>query len=690
MSSLAETPVTRLRGAGPKVAERLHRLGIESVEDLLFHLPFRYEDRTCIQPIGTLRPEQHVVVEGEIMGADVVFGRRRSFLCRVGDGTGLVSLRFYHFTPQQKNNLHRGARVRVYGEVRAGASGLEFYHPEYQVSSAALPPLEKALTPIYATTEGVSQRMLRSLLQQALEILGRMPPRELLPVELLARRELPDLRSALLKLHAPRPDDPVDMLLAGEHPAVRRLVLEEMVAHQLGMLKQRAGQRNHAAPVIRSDGLREHFLKMLPFELTGAQHRVLAEIDQDLAQPVPMLRLVQGDVGAGKTLVAACAALSAIASGYQAALMAPTELLAEQHFLNFRKWFGALGLEVTWLAGSLTARARAATLAEIAGGAAALVVGTHALFQEAVEFHDLGLTMIDEQHRFGVHQRLALREKGRHGERVPHQLVLTATPIPRTLAMSVYGDLDTSVIDELPPGRQAIETVVVAEGRRSEVLERVRSACLTGAQTYWVCTLIEESDALQARAAEHTWAELKDALPELDIELVHGRMKPREKAERMARFVSGEAHLLVATTVIEVGVDVPNASLMVIENAERLGLAQLHQLRGRVGRGATKSYCVLMYKGPLAETAQRRLTTMRETTDGFRIAEEDLKLRGPGEWLGTRQTGELAFRIVDLVRDEELMAPARQLAGQLNRQYPQLVPELLRRWLKGGEHYADV
>lgn len=690
MSTLAEQSVATLKGVGPKAAERLARLGIVSLEDLFFHLPFRYEDRTRIVPMGALRPEQHVVIEGEVRAADVVFGRRRSLLVRIGDNTGLVSLRFYHFSAAQKHYLEPGTRIRVYGEVRAGATGLEFYHPEYETARGELPPLEKSLTPVYPTTEGVTQRMLRGLVKQALDLLRTHPPRDLLPEELLNQQDLPSLQQALLKLHAPAPDDPVDLLLAGEHPAVRRLVMEEMVAHQLGMLHKRAGQKAQQAPVIGQPGQRQALLDALPFNLTGAQQKVIAEIDADLEKPSPMLRLVQGDVGSGKTLVAACAALSAIASGYQVAVMAPTEILAEQHLRNLSGWLEPLGISVAWLVGSLTARQRRDTYGAIADGSAQVVVGTHALFQDAVTFHQLGLVVIDEQHRFGVHQRLALREKGRRGKEVPHQLVLTATPIPRTLAMSLYGDLDTSVIDELPPGRQAIDTVVIGEQRRPDVVERIRNACKGGTQAYWVCTLIEESDALQAKAAEDTWRELQQALPELDVELVHGRMKPKEKAQHMARFADGEAAVLVATTVIEVGVDVPNATLMVIENAERLGLSQLHQLRGRVGRGSDKSFCVLMYSGKLSETAQRRLHVMRDTNDGFRIAEEDLRLRGPGEWLGTRQTGDLAFRIVDLMRDEAWMEPARDMAQVVLQRYPQQVEPLVRRWLNEGDAYADV
>ncbi|GAA5131761.1 ATP-dependent DNA helicase RecG [Alloalcanivorax gelatiniphagus] len=681
--------ITHFKGVGPRAAERLAKLGLHTLEDVLFHLPFRYEDRTRITPIGRLRPEQGVVIEGEVLAADVVFGKRRSLLCKVGDGTGMVVLRFYHFSAAQKNYLEKGRPIRVYGEPRPGAAGLEFYHPEYQ-TGPDLPPLEKSLTPVYPTTDGVSQKLLRNLAGQALEWLVTHEPEELIPAGLLDRSGLPGLAEALSKLHHPQPDDPVDLLLDGNHPAVKRLVMEEMVAHQLGMLAKRAGQKALEAPRLEGDRLTARLLDSLPFRLTGAQQRVIGEIRADLRRDHPMLRLIQGDVGSGKTLVAAAAALVAMESGYQVALMAPTELLAEQHLNNFRHWLAPLGIDVHWLAGSVGVRARRDTLAALADGSAALVVGTHALFQEAVAFQRLGLIIIDEQHRFGVQQRLALREKGRFGNQVPHQLTLTATPIPRTLAMSVYGDLDTSVIDEMPPGRKPIQTLALPTSRRDDVVARIRAACLDGTQAYWVCTLIEESDELQAQAAEATYETLREALPELTVEMVHGRMKAKEKQERMARFSRGEAQLLVATTVIEVGVDVPNATLMVMENAERLGLAQLHQLRGRVGRGGDQSYCLLLYQTPLSHTAKRRLTVMRETSDGFVIAEEDLKLRGPGEWLGTRQTGDLAFRIADLVRDEALMAPARRVAAELLANHPHQVDRLLRRWLRGGEDFADV
>jgi len=699
--SLSSLPLNRLKGVGPAAAEKLAKLGLHNLEDLLFHLPFRYEDRTRISPIGSLRPETGVVIEGQVMAADVIFGRRRSLLCKVADGTGMVTLRFYHFTAAQKNNLERGRTIRVYGEPRPGSAGLEFYHPEYQLDYAdsGLPPLEKALTPVYPTTDGVSQKTLRNLTSQALHYLQAHPPQELIPSQLLDQSGLPSLTDALSKLHKPNPDDPVNLLLEGKHPAVKRLVMEEMVAHQLGMLQKRAGQKAFHAPRLAGQTLFAKLLASLPFALTGAQQRVIGELMSDMAQPHPMLRLVQGDVGSGKTLVAAAAALAAMESGYQVALMAPTELLAEQHRDNFRHWLAPLGIEVHWLAGSLGVKARRETNAALADGSARIVVGTHALFQEAVQFHRLGLTIIDEQHRFGVQQRLALREKGRfdtaNGSQVPHQLVLTATPIPRTLAMSVYGDLDTSVIDEMPPGRKPIDTLVLPESRRPQVIERINDACRPrsghkNTQAYWVCTLIEESEELQAQAAEATFAELQVALPDINVELVHGRMKAKEKAERMARFARGDAQLLIATTVIEVGVDVPNATLMVMENAERLGLAQLHQLRGRVGRGGEQSYCLLLYKNPLSLTGKRRLAVMRDTTDGFVIAEEDLKLRGPGEWLGTRQTGDLAFRIADLMRDEALMEPAKEVANNLMRDCPQWVEPLLRRWLKGGENFADI
>lgn len=688
INELAAQAVTQLKGVGPKIAERLANLGIHNVEDLLFHLPHRYQDRTRVTPIMQLRPEHYVVVEGTITHTAFMPGRRRSLLCQIRDGSGQVGLRFYHFNAQLKDTLAPGRLIRVYGEPRLGATGLEFYHPEYEVADTQLSPLEPTLTPIYPSTEGLHQRTLRQLMDQALALLHRFPPQDLLPQ---AHTQLPSMAVALRTLHRPSHEVPVASLLNGSHPAIKRLVLEELVAHQLSALVRRARQQATQAPVFNSHTLCQQLLAQLPFKLTNAQQRVVQEIQQDLASGKPMLRLVQGDVGSGKTLVAAMAALSAIEAGYQVALLAPTELLAEQHYENFKQWLRPLNIPVGWLSGSVKASEKKAVLAQLAQGSLPIVVGTHALFQEAVVYHKLGLILIDEQHRFGVDQRLALREKGLTQGQAPHQLALTATPIPRTLAMSLYGDLDSSVIDELPPGRQPIQTVAIPKQREREVIARIRAAVLEQQdQAYWVCTLIEESESLQAQAAEERYALLQEQLPELNIALVHGRLSATEKQQRMESFARGEAHLLVATTVIEVGVDVPNARLMVIENPERLGLSQLHQLRGRVGRGQGQSYCVLLYQAPLSQTAKQRLGVMRRTKDGFDIAEEDLRLRGPGEWLGTRQTGDLVFRVADLMRDEHHIAPARELAKQLLEQHPQTAQALLHRWLKGKQDYAEV
>lgn len=688
INELAAQAVTQLKGVGPKVAERLGHLGIHNVEDLLFHLPHRYQDRTRVSSIAQLRPEHYVVVEGEVIHTAFMPGRRRSLLCQIRDGSGQIGLRFYHFSAQLKEALTPGRLVRVFGEPRLGATGLEFYHPEYELADTQLPPLAPTLTPIYPSTDGLHQRTLRQLMEQALRLLQQFPPRDLLPLE---NTQLPSMQAALTTLHHPPHTTSVDSLLDGSHPAIKRLVIEELVAHQLSALERRARQQQVAAPIFNNGQLTQQLIAQLPFQLTSAQQRVIKEIQQDLASGRPMLRLVQGDVGSGKTLVAAMAALNAIEAGYQVALLAPTELLAEQHRDNFKQWFRPLNIPVGWLTGSIKTSDKKAVLAQLAQGSLPIVVGTHALFQDAVVYHRLGLILIDEQHRFGVEQRLALRDKGCRPGQAPHQLTLTATPIPRTLAMSLYGDLDSSVIDELPPGRQPIQTVVIPKQRELEVIERIRAAVLEqGDQAYWVCTLIEESETLQAQAAEERFAMLQEHLPELNIALVHGRMSATEKTQRMEAFARGEAHLLVATTVIEVGVDVPNSRLMVIENPERLGLSQLHQLRGRVGRGQGQSYCVLLYQAPLSQTAKQRLGVMRRTTDGFEIAEEDLRLRGPGEWLGTRQTGDLVFRIADLMRDEAHIAPARKIAARLMDEQPQIAEALLHRWLKGKRDYAEV
>ncbi|RLA45164.1 MAG: ATP-dependent DNA helicase RecG [Gammaproteobacteria bacterium] len=701
MTALDHTPVTALRGVGAQMRDKLARIGITTIQDVLFHLPLRYMDRTRLSPIGSLQANAEVVIEGQVMGTDVVYGRRRSLMCKVQDRTGIVTLRFFHFNVAQRNNLTAGTAIRCYGEVRHGKAGLELYHPEYQLLDDSTPaPLAQHLTPVYPASEGLTQYRLRSIAEQALTCIDDNNLAELLPAELnsdqtdnggLLRKNQPSLADALRFLHAPPAEAPLQLLAEGKHPAQQRLALEELLAHHLSLLRLRLQIRQHRAPALKpANSLTRKFLCALPFKLTAAQQKVGREIAADIAQPIPMLRLLQGDVGSGKTVVAALAALQAINSGYQAAIMAPTEILAEQHRLNFDNWFSPLGIKIAWLTGKQKGKARQVILETLADGSAQIIIGTHALFQEDVRFHKLGLTIIDEQHRFGVQQRLALREKGFSEGLIPHQLIMTATPIPRTLAMSVYADLDFSVIDELPAGRIPINTVAISDQRRDEVIDRIRSACGEGQQAYWVCTLIEESDVLEAQAAEVTASELRLLLPELHMGLVHGRLKPGEKAQVMNAFKAGELDLLVATTVIEVGVDVPNASLMIIENPERLGLAQLHQLRGRVGRGSIASHCVLLYATPLSQRARDRIAIMRQTNDGFVIAEEDLKIRGPGEVLGTRQTGELNLRIANLARDAYLLDQVKATANALLHNTPDKVAPIIRRWLGENERYGQV
>ena len=684
-------PVTRLRGVGPQVAEKLARLGVHSVEDLPFHLPLRYEDRTRITPIGALKPGWTASVEGVVELTEVAFRGRRMLLTRISDGTGSLTLRFFHFNAAQQAMLARGARLRCYGETRPGKVTLEMVHPEYKVLGAEdLKPQPPALTPIYPATEGLQQVKLRALTDQALSwmVHGNTALEELLPPELLGP-DMPPLAEALRYVHRPPPDAPLDQLMDGSHPAQQRLAFEELLAHHLSLRRIRlAEDQTHAAPLDCEGRLAARFRAALPFQLTRAQERVAAEIAQDVARAHPMMRLVQGDVGSGKTVVAALAALTCIESGHQAALMAPTELLAEQHFRNFCDWFVPLGIEPVWLSGRSRPAEREVAMARLADGTARLAIGTHALFQEDVRFQDLALVIIDEQHRFGVHQRLALREKGTGRGLHPHQLIMTATPIPRTLAMTAYADLDVSAIDELPPSRKPVKTVALSESKRAEVVMRVDQVCREGRQVYWVCPLIEESELLQAQAAEDTAAALAQALPNLKVGLLHGRQKPKLRDAIMARFKDGSLHLLVATTVVEVGVDVPNASLMIIENAERLGLSQLHQLRGRVGRGAAESSCVLLYKPPLGSGARARLDVMRATNDGFEIARKDLELRGPGELLGTRQAGEINLRIADLLRDAPLIPQVQQAATLLLERHPQRVGPIQRRWLGETERYS--
>lgn len=692
--SLAARPLNSLRGVGPRLAERLARLRLASVQDLLLHLPLRYEDRGTVVPIGSLRPEQHALIDAQVELAEVVRGRRPRLLVRVSDSTGQLTLLFFHFYASQLNQFKRGTRVRAFGEARPGMATLTMTHPDYQLGEPERDEaVESGLVPVYPTTEGLNQTQLRRLVRTALalaEEAGALP--DLLPPELQSELGFPPLLDALRQIHAPPPGALLSAIIDGSHPAVRRLAFEELLAHHLSLQRLRQQLQDQArAPELVTDGpLLDRFRVSLPFRLTAAQERVDAELARDLASPRAMQRLVQGDVGSGKTVVAALAALRAVESGWQTAVMAPTELLAEQHYRNFSHWLAPLGIEVGWLSGRMGIRQRESALAAVADGRAAVVVGTHALFQESVQFQRLGLVIVDEQHRFGVHQRLALREKGERDGMQPHQLIMTATPIPRTLAMTAYADLDVSVIDELPPGRTPVATVAVSASRRQEVIERVRKACAEGRQAYWVCTLIDESELLEAQAAAATAERLTEALPELRVGLVHGRLKNADKEAVMAAFAGGEIDLLVATTVIEVGVDVPNASLMIIENAERLGLAQLHQLRGRVGRGAVASSCVLLYQPPLSAHGKLRLGIMRETNDGFEIAQRDLELRGPGEFLGTRQTGELRYRTADLVRDAHLLPQVQRAAQRLLREAPATVSPLIDRWVGSGERYAQV
>jgi len=662
------------------------------VQDVLFHLPLRYEDRTRVVPIGTLRAGDRAVIEGEIQLAEVVFRRRRALLCRIADGSGWLTLRFFHFSAAQQEGLSRGTRIRCFGEVRPGPAGLEIVHPEYRKITPGVPEAaSEGLTPVYPTTEGVQQGRMRALTSLALAQLPGGGLRDWVTTDVLGMVGLPSLEAAVRHVHRPPPDADIASLNDGRHPAQRRLAFEELLAHQLSLrLLRQAADRDDAWPLPRRTDLVDRCLAQLPFQLTAAQRRVWNEVSADLERLHPMMRLVQGDVGSGKTVVAALAALRAVEHGAQAAVMAPTELLAEQHARNFLGWLEPLGVRVGLLTGRLTGKARAALAQDLAGGAVQVAVGTHALFQEGVDFDRLALVIVDEQHRFGVHQRMQLREKGRAEGRYPHQLVMTATPIPRTLAMTAYADLDVSIIDELPPGRTPVRTVVLPDARRDEVVARIDAACRAGRQAYWVCPLIDESDVVRHQAAEETAAALSAALPGVRVGLVHGRMPGARKDAVMSSFKEGRLDLLVATTVIEVGVDVPNASLMVIENAERMGLAQLHQLRGRVGRGTVESTCVLLYAPPLTPIARERLAVLRDTNDGFEVSRRDLELRGPGELLGTRQTGLMQLKVAELVRDSDLL-PGVQRAADLMLGGPRAnIEALLRRWVGDGGRFGKV
>ena len=692
LAKLAQIAITSLKGVGPSMAEKLSKIGLISLQDLLFHLPNRYEDRTRVTSIRDCFPGVFTNIIGEITESQIISGKRRMLLVTVQDGSGTVNLRFFRFNASQKNNLALGVNIRCYGEIKRGARGFEIIHPEYKPldEDQPLTAVEETLTPVYPTTDGLRQITLRNLTEQALIRLQRGQVEELLPDEFNLQNY--SLEEALALIHRPPPDTSVIQLEEGKHPAQLRLIKEELLAHNLSMLKLRQSSDVHKSVSLKKkEALSGKFLASLPFSPTNSQTRVVKEIRKDLTQAQPMMRLVQGDVGSGKTLVAALAAITAISEGFQVALMAPTEILAEQHAINFQHWFEPLEISVGWLAGKTKAKARRHALEHIENGNMQMIVGTHALFQDQVKFHKLALIIIDEQHRFGVHQRLSLREKGAFDGNFPHQLIMTATPIPRTLAMTAYADLDTSVIDELPPGRTPINTVALPDTRRDDVVERIRKGCVQdNRQAYWVCTLIEESEVLQCQAAEDTAVYLQEQLSELKIGLVHGRMKAAEKQSVMKSFKGGDLDLLVATTVIEVGVDVPNSSLMVIENPERLGLAQLHQLRGRVGRGTVASHCVLMYKSPLSKTAIKRLAVLRESNDGFVIAQKDLEIRGPGELLGTKQTGLADLKIADLLRDAHLIPEVQQHAYLIWKKHPKNAQAIIQRWMGEREHFSNA
>jgi ATP-dependent DNA helicase RecG len=687
----------------PATLAKLAKLGIHHRADLLLHLPLRYEDETHLAPIDTVQPGETVQVQGTITHSEIAFRPRRTLVCRLEDNGGELYLRFLNFYPSQQKQLAVGKQIRAIGEVRMGYYGLEMVHPKCRAVDDDT-PLQQSLTPVYPTTAGLAQPILRKLIGNALETL---PLSDTLPDALLQRLHLASFAASIRLLHNPTPDIAASTLEERSHAAWRRIKFDELLAQQLSMRVHHRERSKRIAPMLAPHRqLTARLIKDLPFTLTKAQQRTFAEISHDLAKPHPMQRLLLGDVGSGKTIVAALAALQAIENGYQAALMAPTEILAEQHYLKLRNWLEPLGLAPVWLSGSLKKKEKQLAAERIASGETLLAIGTHALFQEQISFHKLGLAIVDEQHKFGVQQRLALRKKGKLDvgrasardaglkpdlqKTEPHQLMMSATPIPRTLAMSYYADLDVSVIDELPPGRTPVITKLVSDERRDQVISRVRAACMEGQQAYWVCPLIDESEALQLQTALETFQLLTQTFPELRVGLVHGKLDNIEKARVMAAFKANELQLLVATTVIEVGVDVPNASLMVIDHAERMGLAQLHQLRGRVGRGAAQSLCILLYQQPLSELARARLKIIFESNDGFAIAQQDLQLRGPGELLGARQSGVAMLRFADISADEDLLNHARQAADELLRDFPEAARAHLQRWMANKHDYLHV
>jgi len=692
---LSQIAVETLKGVGRKVAEKLANLSIYNLEDLLFHLPSKYQDRSRIHPISSLIHGQTAQVFGKVEAADVVFGKRRSLVCKMSDQSGVLDIRLFYFSMAQKKQFVRGQHIQCYGQVSSTGRSLSMIHPEIKfLKSNDTPELLEGLLAIYPTTDGLQQRTFQSIVKQALNFLDNTSVKELLPEKLLQKLGYPPLADALHLLHQPPLEVSLNDIHSGKHPLIQRLAFEELMAQHLALKKLKEKHQQAISFSIQINERKQcDFENALPFSLTNAQQKVIKEIKNDLIKNFPMMRLVQGDVGCGKTLVAAFSMLQIANNHCQSVLMAPTELLAEQHFVAFQSWFEPFGIEVSLLTSKMNSKQKNQSLENIKSGESKIIIGTHAVFQQQVLFHDLALVIIDEQHRFGVKQRKTLLEKGQNSSdnKQPHQLIMTATPIPRTLAQTAYADLDLSIIDELPPGRKPVETSIISDQNRPKVIERIKHACTQDKrQVYWVCTLIDESEEIECQAAEATYFELSKQLPELNVGLVHGRLKSKDKNQIMLDFKSGKLDILVATTVIEVGVDVPNASLMIIENPERLGLSQLHQLRGRVGRGERKSYCVLMYHAPLSQNAKQRLKTMRETNDGFKIAEKDLEIRGAGEVLGTRQTGEVLFRFADLLRDRKLLPQVHQNVQLIAQSHPELVDALCKRWIKDGEQLSHV
>lgn len=687
------TPVTELKGVGKEVATRLAKLDIESVEDVLFHLPFRYQDRTRIHRIADLRTGTEGALIGRVQSAQVYYRKRRTLTVKISDQSGGMQLRFFYFSSTQQKSFREGSKIYVYGECRLVGKALEMIHPEYRFIQDDEVPLEDSYKPIYPTTDGLNQKSFLKITNHALEWLASPEHQleELLPPSLSDRLGELSLQESIEFIHRPPAGTDIEALAEGQHPARQRLVFEELLANALSLKRLRSEDYKRKAFSLQCQGtMFQNLLEELPFQLTTAQERVIEEVGADLEKPHPMMRLVQGDVGCGKTMIAIAAVLQAIECGYQAAVMAPTEILAEQHASNFREAMKSMDIKICLVSGRQKVREKKAILQYIRQGITQIIIGTHALFQESVEFRKLGLIVIDEKHRFGVRQRLLLKEKGKQQDCEPHQLIMTATPIPRSLAMMMYADLDYSIIDEMPPGRIPVQTVALPDKRRKEVMERVGKVCAQGAQAYWICTLIEESEVLQCRTAEESLRALREALPNLSLGLVHGQMDSAQKELAMRQFKNGEIQVLVATTVVEVGVDVPNASLMVIENVERLGLSQLHQLRGRVGRGKVQSTCVLLYKPPLSDKAGYRVNVLRKHNDGFEIAREDMRLRGPGEIMGTRQTGQMYFRVANLSRDGELLQKVNEVAGAFLEKYPQQSEKLIKRWLGSTAQYGEV